>query len=150
MKNRKIAFVIKALALSIPFFYLWDKFVADFYLNLVGSAAQPVALFLDSRLSQMFLWNEFTYIIPPFLTLCLALKAPLLSKLFKIEIGTGIIFIWHILLLAILNFLVHQLVLANQQTVALPYIFASVINLTAPFLTWVGLFSKEIQFQLGS
>lgn len=145
MKNRKFLFVAKLVVLSVIIFYLWEKVLAEAYMEIVSPVVQSVVLFLDPRAADLLLWNEFSYNLPTFLTLGIALKLSFFLQLLKLELGVAGIFIWHVLILAALNLILNRLAFGNIQAMFLPYIFLSVLNMAMPFLVWVILFKKEIQ-----
>lgn len=158
MRNEKLLFLGKLVAFSLVGFYIWEKYLTGFYGEILKGVVKPVTLFFSSGAQKIFLWEHFYYVFPPFVALALALRLALpafgealFSKSLRLTLGLAGLFLWHIVLLVLLNLVFNNLSTATIGKIQLaffPYAFGSVLNMAVPVVIWIILFKKEVQVLL--
>lgn len=144
MRNSRWLFLAKLVPLSILLFYIWIKWLMEPYAGLVAAAVNKITLVFAPRMTSILLSKELYYDVPPLLALCLATKTRFFPRLWRLELGIILIFLWHILFLSTVNLLSYNVPEVNAQGRHFLFAFTYVINKAIPLVLWIALFRKEI------
>ena len=144
MKKSRWIFLAKLVPLSILLFYIWIKWLMEPYASLVSAAVNKITLVFAPQMTNILLSKELYYDVPPLLALSLAMKTRFFSKLWRLELGIILIFLWHTLFLIIVNLLSYNVPEVNAQGRHFLFAFTYVINKAIPLVLWIALFRKEI------
>jgi|GEM_PF-3864211 len=144
MKNSRWIFLAKLVPLSILLFYIWIKWLMEPYTSLVAVSVNKITLAFAPRMENILLSKELYYDVPPLLALSLATKTGFFSKLWRLELGIILIFLWHVLFLTVVNLLSYNVPEVNAQGRHFLFAFTYVVNKAIPLVLWIALFRKEI------